>query len=514
MTNTTAKFVAHARLKDIVGRGLINNDNTAIIELIKNSKDAQSKSVDIFFADARKASKESLIVIQDFGKGMNIDDLQYKWLNIAYSEKKNSQPSKDEAYAGNKGIGRFACDRLGKTLSLFTRKRNGELLRLDIDWTDFEVDERDTQIGSIPTEITSVSFDEFAEETGGLDRFTQGTTLVVRDLRSNWPKGRLNRLKKELERFVFDPKRQFTITLHAEDYEDDDELNGEVQNKIFDKLDFRTTSIVADVPAGGDKIEIALRHDGEEVFSITERNPYRNLSDVKITVFFLNQAAKAFFRRQTGYRSINYGSIFLFLNGFRVMPYGEESDDWLALDQRKAQGIRRYLSTRDLVGYIEIVDRHGAFQVVSSREGLVHNVAFNELTSESRLVRSAIDDELLYGLFHKVFRKLERFVVDGLDWDRLVQNFKDTDDLDEKTLKRLEYRTTGRKIFDTMIPAITIRTPKDHVIDVDVNMPHLVHMAEEEIASYDEFVDSLQERFKDVTVAKLTPSDNSAVNRT
>ena len=511
MVNKKVNFVAHARLKDIVGRGLINDDNVAIIELIKNSKDAQSKSVDIYFTDARRAKKESMLVIQDFGRGMNLEDLQYKWLNIAYSEKKDSQPDDGGAYAGNKGIGRFACDRLGKKLSLFTRQKNGDLLRLDIDWTKFEVDDRDTQIGKIPTVVRSITFDEFAEETDGLGRFTHGTTLVVRSLRSNWPKGRLLRLRKELERFAFDPKRDFSITLIAEDYEGDSDVNGEIENKIFENLDFRTTSLVAEIPEDGSKIDISLRHDGDEVFGIEERNPYGSLSNVKVTIFYLNQAAKAYFRRRTGYRSVDFGSIFLFLNGFRVMPYGEESDDWLGLDHRKQQGVRRFLSTRDLVGYIEIVDTQGVFLPVSSREGLVHNEAFTELTSESQTVRSAIDNEKLYGLFHKVFRKLERFVVDGLDWDRITTRIRDTDDDSAADLGKIEYDTSGRKIFDTMIPTITIRSPKSHIKNIDVNLPYVVQIAEQEISSYDDFVDSLNSRFKDTSVSQLTPADKRSI---
>lgn len=38
-------FIANAGVKDIVGRGLIYNDNVAIIELIKNSRDAFSSQV-------------------------------------------------------------------------------------------------------------------------------------------------------------------------------------------------------------------------------------------------------------------------------------------------------------------------------------------------------------------------------------------------------------------------------------------------------------------------------------
>jgi len=45
MTVEQLHFIANAQLKDVVGRDLINDDNVAIIELIKNAKDADSKKV-------------------------------------------------------------------------------------------------------------------------------------------------------------------------------------------------------------------------------------------------------------------------------------------------------------------------------------------------------------------------------------------------------------------------------------------------------------------------------------
>jgi len=47
MAKTMHSFKANVRLKDIIGQGLINNSNIAIIELIKNARDANSKSVNI-----------------------------------------------------------------------------------------------------------------------------------------------------------------------------------------------------------------------------------------------------------------------------------------------------------------------------------------------------------------------------------------------------------------------------------------------------------------------------------
>ena len=313
MKSEVVNFIAHARLKDIVGRGLINDDNVAIIELIKNSKDAGSSSVDIYFEDAKTIDDDSVLTIQDFGQGMSEEDIRYKWLNIAYSDKKNATAKGGGAYAGNKGIGRFSCDRLGKKLELYTRARGQELICLEIDWTKFEVDDRDKQIGQIKSRIRSVTDKEFTEETG-LEKFSIGTTLFIRDLRSAWPKAKLVKLRKELERFVIDPKGNFSVVLTAEDYLDDKSLNGEVQNKIFEELSFRTTSINATISPNGKKTTITLCHDGDEVFHIIEKTPYENLRNIRATIFFLNQPAKSYFKRNTGYHSVEFGSIFFFLN--------------------------------------------------------------------------------------------------------------------------------------------------------------------------------------------------------
>ena len=73
--NRTTHFKANAGLKDILGRGLIYDDNIAIIELVKNSQDADSPKVEIQFVEAESISDKSLLIIRDFGKGMNLYDI-------------------------------------------------------------------------------------------------------------------------------------------------------------------------------------------------------------------------------------------------------------------------------------------------------------------------------------------------------------------------------------------------------------------------------------------------------
>ena len=90
LDEVNVNFVANAGVKDIVGRGLIYNDNVAIIELVKNSKDASSNKVILEFNNPIVEDLDTSdllgdtelgpeIVIKDFGQGMNQDDIRTKY---------------------------------------------------------------------------------------------------------------------------------------------------------------------------------------------------------------------------------------------------------------------------------------------------------------------------------------------------------------------------------------------------------------------------------------------------
>ena len=497
------KFIANARLKDIVGRGLINNDNIAIIELIKNSRDAGSGSVSINF------HKSGVLYISDFGEGMSMEDIEYKWLNIAYSERRNASPSGGGAYAGNKGIGRFSCDRLGKRLKIYTRSKNDRYITLEINWPDFEVDDRDMEIGHIEAEAFYITPSQFERETG-LESFDHGTVLTISNLRAEWGEERLQSLRRELERFVIDPEKRFEVRLSHWGFEDNHEINAPIKNRVFDDLDFRTSSIRAEIDSKGKKIYISLRHDGDFIFKAVEKNPYSKLKNILANIYFLNQPAKAFFKRQTGYHSVQYGSIFFFLNSFRIFPYGSEGDDWLGLDRRQQQGQRRFFGTRDLVGFIKATDYEDQFIPVSSREGVVENNAYRELTSSSAGIPSAFDDEILYGFVYKLTRKLEKFVVEGLDWDRINRsNISD----EELLAGEYEYLKTKKPVLETIDSIVRLRSPSAHIEDVDINLQYLSELARQETGQYKELVRTLEEKFEGTSIDKIKPAEKRNLSK-
>ncbi|TXT27260.1 MAG: putative prophage encoded two-component system histidine kinase [Gallionellaceae bacterium] len=419
----TLYFKTNTLLKNLVGKDLINDDNIAVVELVKNAYDAGADDVLVRFESFTegKTTQASRIVIADKGCGMSLTDIKNKWLNIAYSEKKLATPENGAYLAGNKGIGRFSCDRLGEQLDLLTRSKNGDLLHLKINWPDFEKEgNADLTIQQIKLEVASIP-DAGAAELAGLTNFPKnGAALVISRLRNEWDRDKLFELKDSLERFI-NPnqlflRNKFRISLQAPDLaakdgkEYQDQVNVEIKNQIFEKLEFNSTYIETRISPKDKTVTTELHHDGEPVFKLVERNEaYPLLRDAHVVIYYLNPYKKAYFKRQTGVRSVDFGSIFLFLNGFRIAPYGDRGNDWLGLDVRKSQGQNRHLGSREVVGRIEISGSEEQFKPISSREGLKKTDAFVQLKES---------------FFEGALKRLEKFVVEGLDWDSIPDTLR------------------------------------------------------------------------------------------
>lgn len=409
-------FKTHSDLKNIIGQDLINDDNIAIIELVKNGMDADAKNINIIFN-----KDDGRIVIHDNGNGMSLFDLENKWLNIAYSEKKHIS-SKRRFLAGNKGVGRFACDRLGQKLDLYTKKENEELLHLSLNWGAFEgLKNYNAIIQAVDIDIQTTTAD-LVEKNTGIKIKDHGTILLVTEVKLEWNRDKLLSLKRQLQKFVnpiavFD-RSMVNIELYSKSEEKNDSLadsydrvNGVIENTVFEKLKFNTTYIDSKINEDGSKITTTLSHDGEVIYTVVERNVFfDNMKNVSIIIHFMNQYKKSYFKRQSGIHVVEFGSIFLFINGYRVSPYGDRDNDWLQLNSRKAQGMRRHLGNRDVLGFVNIYDDTNDFRIVSNREGVARNEAFNQLVKKPN------------GFVFNALTRLEKFVVEGLSWDQVSED--------------------------------------------------------------------------------------------
>ena len=80
----------YARLLTMLGDQLIRNERTALVELIKNSYDADADWVKVSFEkfnNDMSANEKSIIKIQDNGCGMSPEDIRNAWMNPATPRK-------------------------------------------------------------------------------------------------------------------------------------------------------------------------------------------------------------------------------------------------------------------------------------------------------------------------------------------------------------------------------------------------------------------------------------------
>ena len=430
---TKLHFDISTGLKRVLGRELITNDEVAIFEMVKNSFDAGARDVHIYFGDDR-------VVVADNGSGMSYEDLNEKWLFVAYSAKRQGEDDYREKaaerhLAGSKGIGRFSSDRLGAELTLQTRPkgRASTVHRLDIDWKRFEKDDKE-HFEKIPVEYRhSDEFDAPSALAKFASNLKSGTIIELRRLRHIWTRKELVNLKSSLAKLINpfgaetdsfniylcipaeleEDKRIKAEALRSKKEMPSRELvNGKVGNFIFSELQAKTTFIEVTIADG--HIYTTLTDRGEIVYKIREANPYPKLSDsgFKCEIYYLNHSSKLTFARRVGIQSINFGSVFLFRNGFRVYPIGEVNDDWFGFDRRKQQGYSRFLGTREIIGRVDVFGSDDDFQEASSRnQGLIETAAVRQL-------HKAVMD---HGL-----KRLEKYVV-PVSWPDKLE--ADTEDL-------------------------------------------------------------------------------------
>ncbi len=413
-------FRISATLKDLIGKELITDEFVAVFELVKNSFDANASKVDLIFENNHN-SKKSKIIIIDNGKGMNYTDLKKKWLFVAYSAKKLGKENNNyrdkikvkRIFAGAKGIGRFSCDRLGGFLKLISIKDeyNPKIENLIVNWEDFEnIDDKEfINIKVSHKELKEINYS-----------IKHGTILEITELRDEWSRKKILDLKRSLVKLI-NPNQEndssnFSINIIAKDELREDQLpnkkgnkrnnweivNGAVENTIFETLEIKTSNILVEITSDGDFIETTLQDRGDSIYYLKEQNPYPNLHNIKVYLFQLNRSAKTNFTRIMGMEPVKYGSIFIYKNGFRIYPYGEEGDDSLHLDRRKQQGYNRFLGTRDVIGRIEISNDQPELRETTSRDG--------------GLRKTDTYKDLIKFFENHVLKKLENYVVNIIKW--------------------------------------------------------------------------------------------------
>lgn len=171
----------------LLGVNNFTNDESAVLELIKNAYDAQAKSVILTFSGSQ-------LVVDDNGLGMDATDIRDTWMHVGKSEKKYDVIDADNhrrILAGSKGIGRFALARLGTYVSISSKQENSQAVLWQTDWEGSTL-ENNPQRSSV------------------------GTTITISGLREKWGKKKIEDLVNFLSKTYND--KAMSIEINHPDY--------------------------------------------------------------------------------------------------------------------------------------------------------------------------------------------------------------------------------------------------------------------------------------------------------
>ena len=358
-------FSASTSVKNLFGRGLVTDQVAAVFELVKNSYDADAQEVEIIFSSL--TTEDASLTIRDNGTGMDLSDIETRWMIIGTDSKKGTMysPIYQRPLNGDKGIGRFSVDRLGAFLHMEAQKRGTtDRYLADFDWTLFDGEPQNIDEIEIPC----------IRKSG--EKKEHGVSLTISGLRDIWDYNKLRELHRNLRQFKspFTQEDTFKIFITAP------EFGYNKREVTVEKLEgVSSLWITAEITdTNPEVIQMIVNKDGLEYESL-QSNLY-SFGSIKAQVFMFNQGDKIRFVNRYGVRVREYGNIRLYRDSFRIYPYGEAKNDWLDIDRRQTQGMMRFLGTRDLIGYVQISkESNQNLKPLTNRQGLEENDAFEQL---------------------------------------------------------------------------------------------------------------------------------------
>jgi len=363
-----AVFQPRARLLKLIGAELISDEVVALAELVKNAHDADASMVTIKFGNITSPGSE--IVVQDDGEGMDRDILLKQWMEPAGTTKVGLDgrfTSSGRRVLGEKGVGRFAADKLARCLELISRKDgDNKEVRALFDWDEFDSDSR------------MLSEVQCQWEVRPAGRKGRGTMLRLTQLRTTWNERMFRRVSTRLSRLPspFETHDTFRIRIECDDFP---QYSGELRSEFL-KLSPHRTDAEFD---GQQTVKVNLNgaHSVRHLWNGTadlKCGPVR----IRLFAFDLESEAIAKIGPPSDVRAWlkEWSGVSIYRDGFRIWPYGEPHDDWLRLDQRRVNNPVVRLSNNQLLGFVEISsDRNPDLKDQTNREGLINNRAFQDL---------------------------------------------------------------------------------------------------------------------------------------
>lgn len=395
-------FEPTGRLIMSIGRDLIKDLPAALVELVKNSYDADSSYVKISYI---KDEKELKIIVEDDGHGMTKDAVLNTWMVPSTDYKlKNKKSPGGRVYQGRKGIGRYAVSLLGNKLELITVK-DGIETSAYFDWNEFNSDKK---LSEIPI---TIKVHETTENSG--------TKLVIINENNNQLVDEISeidsqKVEKELSKLLSNVKKFKIIVDYKNFYSDDKKnkhkeisqlefndawhykLSGKVDSDFNYELKYSNFYSKEETIFKGRFEEELLNHSvscGD--ISIDYRVYDKDPSGIEVIMNFVNgNQYSSLSKTEIKNMLIDKSGISIFRNDFRIRPYGDKGFDWLNLDSKRVQNPSMSIGSEQISGKIGIESEEvSGLKEKSARDGLYENSNFHTLQRIADLCLNLLERE-------------------------------------------------------------------------------------------------------------------------
>ncbi|HVO55257.1 MAG TPA: ATP-binding protein [Solirubrobacterales bacterium] len=425
-----ASFVVDTQLFRELGELLVGSDATALLELVKNSYDADATVVTVYGQRLDSKSRGQILVIDD-GDGMNLKQFRAGFLRLAGRSKtlgKRRSVRFGRRYTGEKGVGRLATHKLARLIEVesvpFSKEGRPRGVRATVDWSRIEKLKTVEQAGK------AVDLQTFTPPNGR----SSGTQIRLARLRHTWDSKDLTdfiasaevfgpprplidseRLRKRLDppKLLFKTPRVRDMSGGETDPGFDIHLTGDfaISDDHWDEM-VESVEWVLEIDARRSGVRFCASPTEREM-TVTKGHARRHEFKVrhpepKVGPFF---QARIFVRaRNVGpdiFRawSKDVAGVRVYSEGFRVLPYGAPDNDWLEINRTYAarKGALELLEANQLLeeeigdadeddtgltllpsdSYLGAVfltrERSGQLEALVNREGFVPNRAFYNL---------------------------------------------------------------------------------------------------------------------------------------
>lgn len=395
-------FEPTGRLIMSIGKDLIKDLPAALVELVKNSYDADASYVKITYL---KNKNELKIVVEDDGHGMSQDTVLNAWMvpSTDYKLKKKNSP-KGRVYQGRKGLGRYAVSLLGNKLELITIK-DGLKTMAYFDWNEFNSEKKLSEIPIVVT--TSETVDN------------SGTTLIITNEYGNVLADEISeidsqKVEKELSKLLSNVK-DFKIIVSYENFYSDEKKNTckEISQLEFNEAWHYKLSGVIHADFSYELKYLNFYTKEEKVFknsfikelpkdsvscgeiSIDYRVYDKDPSGIEVIMNFINGNQNTnLSKTEIKNMLIDKSGISIFRNDFRIRPYGDKGFDWLNLDSKRVQNPSMSIGSEQINGKIGIESEEvSGLKEKSARDGLYENSNFYSLQRIADLSLSLLEKE-------------------------------------------------------------------------------------------------------------------------